>query len=105
MEAARIYLRDNADTCGEAVQIKEYDSDRRKQLLAQKARPFVTLGDSNATSETKARALDDYAIELDKLAQQFANAIATIKKYDAAEISFKSAQSLLSYSKGQINFV
>jgi len=97
MEAARLYLRDNADKVG-----KEYDSDRRKQLLARQAKPFVSNGDANAVAETKARSGDTYAIELDKLADQYASAVSTIKKYDSAEISFKAAQSLLSYSKGQM---
>ena len=102
MESARVYLRDNADKVGEAHQVKEYDSDRRKQLLARQAKPFISNGDANAVAETKARAGDAYAIELDKLADQYAAAVSTIKKYEAAEISFKSAQSLLSFTKGQL---
>ena len=102
MESARVYLRDNSDKVGEAHQVKEYDSDRRKQLLARQAKPFIANGDANAVAETKARSCDTYAIELDKLADQYSAAVATIKKYDAAEISFKSAQSLLSFTKGQM---
>lgn len=100
MEAARIFIRDNAAKCGEACQVKEYDSRLCKKLLAQKARPFIALGDSNAIAETKAQATDEYAIELDVLRQQYTEAMVIIKKNDAAEVSFRSAQSLLSFEKG-----
>lgn len=102
MEDARIYLRDNADAYGTAKQVREYDGDRRKQLLARQAKPFIGNGDSNAVAETKARAGDAYAIELDKLADAYAAAETTIALYDAAEVSFDAARSLLSMAKTQI---
>ena len=102
MEDARCYLRDNADSYGKAKQVREYDSDRRKQLLARFMRPFIAQGDSNAVADTKARALDEYAMKLDEQAQQYAAAETTLALYDAAEVSFKAAQSLLSLAKTQI---
>lgn len=102
MEDARTYLRDHAEEYGDAKQVREYDGDRRKQLLARCAKPFIGNGDSNAVAETKARAGDAYAIELDRLADAYADAETTIAMYDAAEISFKAAQSLLSMAKTQM---
>lgn len=102
MEDARIYLRDNAGGYGNAKQVREYDSDRRKQLLAKCAKPFIANGDSNAVAETKARSGDAYAIELDKLADSYAAAETTIALYDAASVSFDAARSLLSMAKSQM---
>ena len=102
MEDARIYLRNHAEKYGQARQIVAYDSDRRKQTLAKIMRAFINNGDSNAVAETKARSQDDYALALDKLAEQLAAAETAIALYDAAEVSFKAAQSLLSMAKAQI---
>jgi len=102
MESARAYLRDNAESYGNAKQVREFSSDRRKQTLAKHMRPFVNLGDSCALADTKARSQDGYALELDALAQQLAAAETTIALYDAAEVSFKAAQSLLSLAKTQM---
>ncbi len=105
LDAARAYLRDNADQYGEAKQVKEFSSDRRKQALARHKRPFIAQGDSDAVADTKGRALDAYAIELDKLAEQHKAAEQIIAKYEAASVSFDAARSLLSYSKGQKEYV
>ena len=102
MEDARIYLRNHATEYGNAKQVREFSGDRRKQLLARQMRPFLTVGDSNPVAETKARAGDAYAVELDKLAEQLAAAETAIAVYDAAEVSFKAAQSLLSMAKAQM---
>ena len=102
MEDARLYLRNNAANYGDAKQVREFSSDRRKQTLAKHMRPFVNNGDSCALAETKARSQDAYAVELDALAEQYGTAETTIAMYDAAEISFKAAQSLLSMAKTQM---
>jgi hypothetical protein len=102
MESARLYLRDNVGEYGTARQVVAYDSDRRKQTLAKFMRAFLNNGDSNANAETKARSQDEYALALDKLAEQYAAAETAIAKYDAAETSFKAAQSLLSLAKTQM---
>jgi hypothetical protein len=41
-------------------------------------------------------------VELDALAEQYSVAETTIAMYDAAEVSFKAAQSLLSMAKSQM---
>jgi len=105
LEAARLYLRDHADEYGNAKQVKEFSSDRRKQCLARFKRPFIAGGDSDAMADTKARALDEYALELDRLAEQHRAAERAIATYDAADVSFKAAQSLLSFSKSMKEFV
>jgi hypothetical protein len=102
MEDARLYLRNNAANYGDAKQVREFSSDRRKQTLARHMRPFVNNGDSNALADTKARSGDAYAIELDKLADAYAAAETTIALYDAAEVSFDAARSLLSMAKSQM---
>lgn len=104
-EAARNYLKAKADEYGEAKQVKEFSSDRRKQCLARFKRAFINNGDSDAVADTKARSMDEYAMELDKLAEQHKSAEQSIAKYDAADASFRAAQSLLSFTKSQKEYV
>lgn len=88
-----------------AKQLKEYDSDRRKQALAVAMKVFLDSGESAAAAECKARAGDYYANKLAELGEQYKSALQTIEKADATRVLFEAARSLLSVERAKINIL
>jgi hypothetical protein len=90
------------DAVATARQVKEYDSDRRKQLLARYTAPHL-LGDKSATAaDALARADERYGAELDTLADNYRRAEKHIAEWDAAHCRMEAARSALSLAKEQI---
>ena len=84
---------------GGAKQIREYDSDRRKNLLAKYVMISLKEGFSATASETIGRANPAYQAELENLGDQLQAAEMTIAQWTAEQSSFEAARSLLSFSK------
>jgi len=86
-----------------ARQVKEYDGDRRKRLLAIAMKVFIELGDSAASADCKARASDSYGEGLIKLSGEYLSAMETVEKHDALKVQFASAQSLLAVEREKLS--
>jgi hypothetical protein len=99
MVTATRKLHEMSNAVGRARQVKEFCSDRRKNLLSAEAVKFLREGDSVAAAEHKARASEIYQAKLGELEKQMEEAEVVICKWSAEDASFKAAQSLLSYSR------
>jgi|SRR5215831_3794989 len=98
---------------GHAKQVREYDSDRRKNLLAKYAMESVmharTVKQSTGTitaplksvaaAEMDARANPAYNAELEALAGQYEASLKTIAEWESAFASYEAARSILSLQK------
>src|SRR5712691_9346784 len=91
-----------APAFGQAKQVIEYDSDRRKNLLAKYGRSYLKAGESAIASEVMARSEAEYLCELDSLATELDAAYGTVAKWDALHCSFESARSLLALTREQL---
>lgn len=93
-------LHDMAPDVGAARQIKEFSSERRKNLLAKYiARREGPLG----LRENLARNDSDYSEEFETLAGQALEAEKIISRYQAEVCRYEAARSLLSFSKQAFN--
>jgi hypothetical protein len=99
LEEARNTLHRLAPLVGAAKQVREYDSDRRKNVLAKYIVPFLKTEKGVAASEAYARANDSFQAEIEALAAQREASEKTIAQYEAAFASFEAARSLLSMEK------
>lgn len=84
---------------GSAKQVREYDSDRRKNLLAKYVVKALKDGQSATAAETIGRSDPTYQEELRALSSQFQDAETVIAQFQAEQASFDAARSLLSFSK------
>jgi len=92
-----------AGEVGLARQIKDFNSDQRKRVLAIAALPLLKAGESAAAAEMEARASAPYGAALKQLADDLAAAEQTIAKWDAEKVAWESARSLLSMVKSQVS--
>ena len=92
-------LHDLAPHVGGAKQVREFNTDRRKNLLARFTIKALKGGGSYAAAETEGRADPIYGVELEKLAEQYEDAEKTIATWDAEHASFEACRSLLSMAK------
>jgi hypothetical protein len=113
LEEARNTLHRLAPLVGAAKQVREYDSDRRKNLLAKYAMMALTNARkvrensglitaplrSVASAEMEARANQSFQEEIEGLAAQREASEKTIAQWDAAFASYEAARSLLSMEK------
>lgn len=88
-----------APLVGHAKQVREYDSDRRKNLLATYALPHLKAGLSATAAETEARANCLYQTQLEALSEQREASEKTIAEWEAAFCTYEAARSLLSAAK------
>jgi hypothetical protein len=88
-----------------AKQIREYDPDRRKNLLATYMLPSIKAGKSAVAAETEARADQSYQERLGALADQREASEHTIAKWDAAFAKFEGARSMNSALKETIKTI
>ena len=88
-----------APLVGAAKQVREYDSDRRKNLLATYALPHLKAGASAAAAEQDARANAVYQSDLEALGEQREASEKTIAEWEAAFCKYEAARSLLSAAK------
>jgi hypothetical protein len=105
LENAVREIRNMTMSVGQAKQVKDYDSDRRKNLLAAACVPFLKAGHSAASAEMEARAFIAASGGLDELARQREDAEKTIAKWDAAFCTYEAARSLLSMAKETIHTI
>src|SRR5205814_2384098 len=87
-------LHELAPMLGAAKQVRDYDSDRRKNLLARYVVKHLKAGESATAAEAYGRADGAYNAELDVLAGQAQDAGKTIALWDAEQCSFEAARSL-----------
>lgn len=99
LENAVREIRNMTEQVGHAKQVRDYDSDRRKALLAQCMLPYLKGGASAAAAECDGRADPIYEVKLQQLATQREDAEKTIAKWDAAFCTYEAARSLLSMAK------
>ncbi len=84
---------------GKARQIREFASDRKKQILAKCMSTFLGEGESAAAAEAKARASFLYDEEMTKVAQQLASAEEAIAAWEATKTIWESCRSLLALQR------
>ena len=94
-------LHDMAENVAKARQVKEFASERRKNLLARFMAPMMS-DRSAATAEAVGRANPDYMLQLKGLENQYLDAERALAKWDATKATFEAARSLLSLGKEQI---
>lgn len=80
---------------GMALTILEYDSDRRKALVARYAVKHIKHGESASAADTLARADPLYEAEFKTMAEVYEQAQLTKKMYENEEKSWETARSLL----------
>jgi hypothetical protein len=105
LENAVREIRNMTVMVGQAKQVRDYDSDRRKSLLAKAMLPYLKGGASAAAAECDGRADPVYTVGLEELAQQREDAEKTIAKWDAAFCTYEAARSLLSMAKETLNTI
>ena len=99
LKSATKRLQDMAPSLGTAKQIREFASDRRKQILAVETVKAMKTEKSIAAAETVARASEAYAVALDEQARQLEESEKVCARWTAEEASFEAARSLLSWQK------
>jgi hypothetical protein len=99
LENAVREIRNMTAQVGQAKQVRDYDSDRRKTLLAQCMLPYLKGGASAAAAECDGRADPTYEIKLAQLATQREDAEKVIARMEAAYATFEASRSLLSLAK------
>jgi hypothetical protein len=93
-EAAR-KLHAMSSNLGMALTVIEFNSERRKALLARFAAPHLRSGESSVSAETLARSESGYDIEFQQLFGQYQEAVTQVKEYEIEKISWDTARSLL----------
>lgn len=99
MKGSTRKLHQLASQVGSARQIREYDSDRRKNLLAKYVVKALKDGQSATAAETIGRSDPAYQEELKMLSTQLQDAETVIAQWTAEQASFDAARSLLSFSR------
>lgn len=87
---------------GNAKAVREYDGDRRKQILAVEVVKSLKAGESAAAADAIGRASESYKANLEALAKQYEAAEVTIAQWIAEQCSYECARSLLSFSRETI---
>jgi len=87
---------------GAAKQIRQYDTDRRKNLLSKYVVRALKEGHSATAAEAHGRSDQSYQTELEGLSKQYEGAERTIAEWDSEFASFEAARSLLSMAKESI---
>ncbi len=92
-------LHQLAASVGAAKQIRQYDTDRRKNLLAKYVVRALKEGHSATAAEAYGRSDEAYQTELEGLSKQYEGAERTIAEWDSEYASFEAARSLLSIAR------
>jgi hypothetical protein len=92
-------LHQLAAAVGHAKQIREFESDRRKNLLAKYVVKHLKAGESATAAEAYGRSEEAFQTELEALAVDFEVAETTLAKWQAELCSFEASRSLLSLHK------
>lgn len=103
MKSCTRKLHDLAAQVGGAKQVREYDSDRRKNLLSKYVAKSLKDGESATASETIGRSNPAYQSELEAMGDQLQAAETVIATWIAEQASFEAARSLLSFQKATMD--
>lgn len=85
-----------------ARQVKEYASDRKKNVLAKYVAVHLKAGETSTAAETLARADPLFQKELEQLEVEYETAMKVMAEWEAEMCSFEAARSLLSFQKATI---
>jgi predicted ArsR family transcriptional regulator len=88
-------LQDSAVDVGNAMVIREFASERRKNLVAQYCDALAPV----SKAEMSARKNPEYLRKLDELMEESRAAEITISKNKANQASFEAARSMLSFNR------
>ena len=99
LKAAARRLQKLAPMVGRAKQIKEFNSDQRKNILAATQLEYIQRGESVAGSETMARANPTYLERLKTLEKSLEDAEATIAQWQADFAYYESCRSLMAMER------
>ena len=102
LEAAVNDLSKRVNAIAQARQVKEFNSEMRKNLLASFKVKHAEDNDSDAGQETLARADAEYQQGLELLKADYQKAEKHIAAWDAAYCKFDAARSLLSMARAQL---
>jgi hypothetical protein len=78
-----------------ARQIKEYNGEQRKRVLAVASFPLIKAGGSATASETEAKAGEPYRVALEQLGKQLVTADETLLTFDVLKVKWETCRSLL----------
>jgi hypothetical protein len=95
MKTACKRLHDMASEVGMAITIRDYDKDRRRNLLASYALSYIKDGESVSASQLKARANEAYQQAFNGYYETYQQALTTIKIWEAEFAAYDAARSLL----------
>ncbi len=99
LRSCSLRLHKLAPMVGSAKQIRNYDGDRRKNLLAKYVVRALKEGHSATAAEAYGRSDEGYQVALEAISSQYEQAEKTIAEWDAEQASFEAARSLLSMAK------
>lgn len=102
LKTASRKLAELAPMVGLSKQVRAYDSDRRKNLLAKYMIAPLKAGESAASAEAHARGDAAYQNELELLADQLQTAEKFIAQNEAEHASWESCRSLLAMQRETI---
>jgi hypothetical protein len=104
MKTAALNLHKMEGPVASAITIVDYDSDRRKSLVARYAVKHIKNGESAAAADTLARADEAYIAELNGLRDAYELA-QTVRKQDENErLSWETGRSLLARQRKTLVF-
>lgn len=99
-ENIAIQIEQLADSLAKARVVKEYDGDRRKNLLAQFANAVV--GESATKAETMARSNPEFEKAFKALSQELMSAHVVIAKHGGLQARLEAACSVLAVARAQM---
>lgn len=92
-------LQTLSEKVGAARQVKEFSSDRRKNVLAKHMAPYLVQGDSVAKAEYFARTSEHFISDMEQLEREQQDAESVIVSFDVAKCRYEARRSLLSHSR------
>jgi hypothetical protein len=92
-------LHQLAPQVGAAKQIRQFDTDRRKNLLAKYVVRALKEGHSATAAEAYGRSDEAYQTELAVMSREYEASEKTLAIWEAEQCSFEAARSLLSMMK------
>jgi len=94
MDASRT-IQGMAIAMGKSKQIIDFDSDMRKNILSKHMAPLIKNGESVAAAEAYARCSETYLADMAEYAKGLDEAHVVRFRWEAENLSFECAQSLL----------
>jgi hypothetical protein len=102
LENIALQIEQLAPQLADARTVREYDADRKRNLLAEFVTPLLATEKSATAAETVARANPEYRRRFDELRQQLLTAHTVIAREGGLQARFEAARSVLSVTKAQL---